>query len=507
MKIVKILLAVFGIIIALTLAAVIYVAASVWDSTDNTSAEIKGSDITIERFIHREAVKALSAEGDDVNVLLDERAMNELLYAVVKGLKVPMVDVIGANVKYAENGALAVEIPLKAAGFVPTCIKARVRITYVDRVLSVTIESASVGNFDCTSFFIRTFFLNSANGKNWQKELDKAGIKCTLDIDKLTVKMTSAEIIETISKFTENDPNSLLYTLVTDLALNSEQMLGFSFGEDGYYGVRLHSARIKYDQTTDGEIDYPLDLDSASASTAALSDNGLKEKNVSAVFHYYVSGYESLSDGEKKLVDELGLSKTETGVRTVAPSTMADVVASQSASFEATLINHDVTVTVTESQMNAILACLDVIGMGTAFVSENKVAYVTLEAVNVELFDNNMKLVVIVNLNGRRLCGYLDADCPESDRLSVAADVNVLRLGKEVMNEFRLKTFLKYLDLLLKKEEWIYTVPEDGTVYLDMQSTIENSNRYVTVFSKYSATHLQLRRTSDGQLQLVFKKN
>ena len=177
----------------------------------------------------------------------------------------------------------------------------------------------------------------------------------------------------------------------------------------------------------------------------------------------------------------------------------------QSGGIGASILNHAATVTVTEKQLNTILAGLDVIGAGTAFRYRDKLAYVTLEDIDVRLFEKQLKLCVVLNLNGKRVCGYIDAACPDTERLTLNTAIDTLRLGKEAMNERRVSLFLQYIDDVLKTENWIYASPDKRVLTLDMQAALEDVSDYATLLRMYSNVNMQCRRPYDkGQLQLVF---
>ena len=507
-KFLKIFLISLAVVVGLIIILLVAISIAVWDTTDNTPSDIREANVDLETFIDKEAVDTLDdAENkDDFAVLFDEHAMNELIFAIAAKVKVPFALVNGAYVAYAEsNGALQVEIPVKFLGFVPTCLKARVKIAYENGTFSVVVEDAKVGNFTCTDGIVKLFVLNDINGRKWQKDLTDAGIYCSLDINSLSVTMTGEQITETVGKLTEKDPNNLLYTLICDLSLNDEQLLTFSFGEDGKYGVTLHAQRLAYDEETDGEIAYPLDFATAADQTAAKFAYGVNKTNVSVVFRYFVSGYDTLTDPEKKIADALGLKSNGSGVRSVNKLTMTQVLLNQSAGMEASLINHAATVTVTEKQINTILAGLDVIGVGTAFCYNDKLAYLALEDVVASISDRTLRLCVVFSLNGKRLCGYLDTTCPDADKLAVNAQINVLRLGKKQMTTKQVSTFLRYLDGVLENENWIYTDAEENVVVIDMEKALEGLTEYGGILRMYSSVSMQCRKVSGkGQLQLVF---
>ena len=505
----KILLICFAALFSLILIAFIAFSIAVWDTSDNTVESVRKADLSVEQFADREIVKTLEdgRESDDVSLLLDEYAVNELLYGIASAVELPFVKTAGAYAAYKENGALHIEIPVKVAGIVPTCVKATAKISYENECFKIVVEDAFVGNLSCTGGLIRTFFLNDANGKNWKKDLEKAGIRCDLDLKTLSFSMTADQIAESISNLTETDPNKMLYLLISDLVLKSPELLEFSFGENGFYGVTLHASRLAYDAATDGETSYPLDLNAAIDQTKALYDKGVDRKNVFAVVHYVVSGYDSLDKKlEKPLVDALGLKSNGAGVRTVNGLTMAQVLMDQSGGLEASILNHAATVTVTEKQLNTILAGLDVIGAGTAFRYQDKLAYITLEDMDVRLYDKELKLCVVLNLNGKRLCGYIDAACPDTERITLNTGISTLRLGKEAMNEHRISLFLKYIDDVLKTENWIYADADKRVLTLDMQAALEEVSAYASLLRAYSNVNMQCRRPYDkGQLQLVFR--
>lgn len=507
-KVLKVFLIVFGILFLLILIAAIALALAMKDTTDHTIPAVKEADLDTETILHREMVTSLdnAGEKDDIALLLDEYAINELLYSIVSRAQIAMVDPVGAYAVCAENGALQVEIPLKLAGIVPTCVKASVKLSYTDQVLCVKVENASVGRLGGTSGVVRALVLNGGNEKRWQKALREAGICCALDLGDLALTMTSAEISETVGNLTKEDPNRLLYVLLSDLCLNSPDMLEFSFGENQRYGITVHADVLSYDPVTDGEISFPLDLGSAAGSTEALIGSGLTVKNVSPVFHYYTSGYNALRDAEKEAVDALGLSKDNgMGVRTFSPLTIATVLADQASDPAASLSNLAPTLIVTERQLNTIFAGLNVIGAGTAFCHGGKIAYISLESIDVTLDDQALRTLAVLNVNGKRLCGYVGTTCPDSERMALDAQINELRLGKKVINEMQTSLFLQYMDSALASENWIRADAGTRTLTLDLDAVLRDMNEYSALLQRRSRISMQCRRASQGELQLVFR--
>ena len=130
---------------------------------------------------------------------------------------------------------------------------------------------------------------------------------------------------------------------------------------------------------------------------------------------------------------------------------------------------------------------------------------ITLEDMDVRLYDKQLKLCVVLNLNGKRLCGYIDAACPDTERLTLNTEIDSLRLGKEAMSKHRISLFLTYIDDVLKTENWIYADPDKRVLTLDMQAALEEVSAYASLLRTYSNVNMQCRRPYDkGQLQLVF---
>lgn len=507
-KLIKILIFAFGSLVGLTLIAVVAVSVAVYDTTDNTPAAIREANADLETLINRQAVAALAGaeEKSEVGFLLNEYHMNEIVYAITREIKLPLVRLGGAYVKYAENGAIQAEIPIKFLGMIPTCVKARVRISYVDNVLSVTVESASVGNLDLSSGVLKALFLSEASGKKWRAELADSGIFMSLDMRTLTAKMTFDEIEKTVATLTYGDKNALLYSLVLSLALRDESLIGFSFGEEGLYGVTLKTDNISYDPAADGDIAYPVDFAAAKDKTLEKLRSGIEAARSPLLFRYCVSGYEALSESEKAAADELGLDKRESGVRSVNKLTMAQVLLDQTGGLEASLLNRAATVTVTERQLNAIMAGLDVIGAGTAFYDGSDLSYLALEGITAKISDGNLRVAVVFNLNGKRLCGYIDSACPDSAKLAVDAQINVLRLGRIDLTDRDVSLFLGYTDAVLSDENWIYADLDASTLTIDMQAALEKVSEYAYLMKVYSDVSMRLKVVSGkGQLQMVFR--
>jgi|GEM_PF-6397841 len=507
-KLLKFIFILIGVVVVLVIVAVVGVCIAVRDGTDNTPADIAENNIAIEQIISREAVTALDdAENKNViSLLLDEHTLNEIAYAAVKNLDIPFVKAAGAYVGIDEQGALGVEIPLRIAGVVPTCIKATVKITYEDNVLKVTVERADIGNFSLTNGLVRALILTSPIKQSVTQALDQAGILGEVDFDTLSFTASADQLTATVENLTSSDPNTLLYSIVCDFALSSPNVLTFCFGDNGLYGVTLNVERLSYDQTADGQTDYPLDVNEAKESALAFAGNGLNQTNASALFRYYLSGYKTLTDDQKSQVEKLGLGDNGQGVRDVSAITMAEVLARQSGGVTATVLNRAVTVSVTQSDMNTVFAGLDIIGAGSAFYDDNTLAFIALESIDVNIDDQNMQITVVLNVNGKRICGFIDADCPDTDKLSLDAKIKTVRLGKEVMSDRRVKLFLTYLGGVLAEEQWISADAERSVIIIDMEALFTSITEYAELFNLNAHVKAQMRSVySEGQLQFVFR--
>lgn len=497
-----------GVLVLLTIIAAVAFSVAVYDTTDHTLPAVREANADPETLIHREAVKALTAaeESDELSLLLDETAMNELLFAITQSVDLPMADLQGAYAAYGEDGSLSVELPVRVAGMIPTCLKGTLRVTYVDRVLTLTILRASVGKLSCTSGLVRLLLLNRMTEDALTQAMTDAGISASLDLSSLTLVMTAGQICSTVSALTCDDPNTALYALLADICLDSPELLRFSFGEDRLYGVTVSLDRLAYDPATDGEIPYPVDLDAAAEQTRAMLDRGVTRENVSTVFRYFASGYRTLTDEEKAVADGLGLHENGAGVRSFPASSMVDVMADQSYGLAASILNRAVTLTVTERQINTVLAGLDIIGTGTAFCHDGNVAYIALESIRMGLDDRELRVSVVLRLGQKRLCGYVRTTCPDSTDLKVTAQIDDLRLGRENMNAERLSLFLQYLNSALAGENWICADASASTLTLDFATVLNETDAYAPLLSSRYSLTVQCRRiASQGQLELVFR--
>ena len=471
-------LALAGLIVLVLIAAGAFLL-SARDSTDRTPDDIRKEALTLEQLVHRSAVNALDTapQDPDLSIRMDAVTLNRYLYAILPNLKgLGVLSFTGAFSEFAETGALHIELPTRICG-VRTCLYATAKIEDRDEVLSVRLESAKIGRFDCTSFWIRTFILTDGLGRKLEKALSDMGLTVEIDMSGLFIQTTHRAIATMISSLTRDDPNASLYEVLSNLCLSNPELLEFKT-LDNRFEVVLHTADMTYDETRDGPFRYPLDMDNVKPRVE--SNTGLNIHTVSVLYNLYTKGYSSLSDEERRIADSCGATQLERGIRTASGLSIAEALIMQKPSMPLAelILRQSYSVRIEDQTLDAILANLPFAGSCVAFANGQRTAYICVEGITAQISRDRLTLCLCLNLNGRRVALTVEGSCPPGNGESLEITVDQIRFGSHVLNGDYITGILSYLSGVLATETWIEPKPETGSIRLSVAEILDSNGSF-----------------------------
>ena len=128
-----------------------------------------------------------------------------------------------------------------------------------------------------------------------------------------------------------------------------------------------------------------------------------------------------------------------------------------------------------DDTLTGLLQSLDFVGYSFAFSNEeNKVGYFVFEQFDFTCIKEKLKIDLIGNLNGLRICIEVVIDCLDENAngLTITGDVNKLLIGRYDLNESQKGKLLRYLKGELKETNWISIDADKEQMTLDFSQAM-----------------------------------
>ena len=482
MKARKIILIIILSLFILLLIAAAALLIAVQDGTDQTPQAIREADEPLEKLLSETVTVSLSdiTDDPDVSVDLDGVTINRYLFSILTHLKnLGLLSFRGAYCVFEQDGALHVEIPSTFSG-VQTCLIATAYLENSGEILKITLKNAKLGHFDCTNWFIRAFILTDGLGRKLERALRDIGLETHIDMNSLTITTSHSDISNMIGHLTEEDPNAPLYRVISDLCLETPELLEIQTLKDRI-SVVLHTQVMTYDPSRDGTILYPLDIESVRPSVEGFE--GLSYENVTLLYNGFIIGYDDLSDDNKQKADEMGLRYRMKGIREASAADISMALIKQKPNLPLTelILKGSYSVRIESDTAAAIIANLPFVGSTIGFTDGQNSAYICLESMEMIFSENHLRIRGILNVSGRRICLDIQGSCSPGTGEKLSVGVTSLAFGSHVLKDSYIPDILAYLASVLAEETWIEPVPNERLIVLDLASILETIDGFQAV--------------------------
>ena len=454
------------------------------DGRDPSLIDVKYANLVAAEEFSADMTNTLENPDEDKYYFgLDEMEANSLFYPMVVGKKFSVLKIKGLRIRYLEQGKIRVEMPIKVLLF-KSVLRSTFTIVDSGDYLTVQMSDMSVGKLKLKEKFFGK--VRSKLKKVFNRTVGNDAL--SLDLSNMSATIKYSTIFDLLDKNSDSTDYVSLISFLGDFCLNND-LITLNLGNDGKYGFTLDTTNLGYNEASDGDS-YEIDYDSVVAKSQALSGHGLSYKNSSAVFGYYTLGYGAISYSDKLKVEELNLDTSETGVKQPEKISIKDVLYAQRPNDIAqALINGTVPFVLSESQLNKTTFAQDFVGMGYAFTDGEKVAYISIESFTIDIKEDNFSLLLVINLNGKRLSFKTDFSCPATDDGTLRASLVSGRMGNKTFSSKYVTKFKSCLSKLVNGlGEWL-SATDDGTLVIKLDEAVKSSNgikelsQHVTVFN------------------------
>ncbi len=370
------------------------------DDTNDTNTAIAEKNVTLEDALVHQAVCALENTSDDraVTLRLNEYDMNEILYAVSKGIEIDGVEIISIYVKFYPD-EYKIFIPVKILG-IKSLVSGNLKLYEVENVIHAQIHDMKIGNLGSGS-------IEAALGafeKSIISALEKLHITSVVEGDSVRAEISRENLALMIGELTEESPSRGLILAVYDLFMlrTNSVSLNLDIPEE---------CSVVVDFSTFGGSSSEQ-FDSFRPTVSGYVSNGIANKdNLNPLSKYYVNGYERLKDEEKEQVDTAfapfmsveaiaahkGLIKRAGTLENVFNLLVRDPFENVFAGLlGGSLLN------ISGDSVSDVLGCIDLVGLTVPLVSyrDNSTTYIIIQSMRANIFDGGLTISVEVNANG-----------------------------------------------------------------------------------------------------------
>lgn len=462
------LLKFIGVLIAFVLVVVlalgITLVCCLYDTSDKTPEEIRANAYPVEYLAERELFRSVKdiASTSSVDFSLDSTALNEIVYAVVSGLNVDPVKIEGAYCQIDEEGAVTAEIPVSVFGF-KSCLKANL----------------SAGQIE--------------------EQLKQIGFETTVDLENLTFTIGKSSLVGFLTDQVETGSESV-YTVLLDDIFN-DRNISYRCGDDSRIGFSVDVSDFAYDVVRDGEILYPIDYEFARES--ARNHEAFSEENAPALLNYYVLGYDRLPEEYVSIIDRLELDKNYPGVKNCDELDAGELILEQTAAMDLNqvILNREMDVYITEDHFDQFFSTSEIIGQSYVLSFEDQIVFISCESLMMDIERNQMKLSVVLSVNGKRLIASLTFDSKDNPDSYIEGTLVDVSFGKDVFNPDLYDDLLSSVNDLIDLN-WLTIHPSERTVLVDLAAVFAENELIAQLIAMNFNCHSSF--TEDGRLLMTY---
>lgn len=500
-RLLKIFLFLISFILVVAIIVCVVLGVMFYDNKDNTPKEIKENDYQVNYLVEREIYQSIKEINSNhgIALSLDDYALNELLYAIISEINVEGINIKGVYCQENTDQSYLIEIPVKVFGF-DSVIRGKIKLEEKENELIIKLENAKIGKFNLTNNFFKKNVFSKINVQEVEDKLLDQGIIAKINFSDFVVSLDIDSCINFLKKQFKGSSLELL-----DVALSTcnenPGLLSILTGENNQLGVYINTEKFKYDQVRDGNLNYPLDLESAKEKT--LNDQNYSDQYASELFNYYVSGYEVLTEDQKKVIDSFGLDTSYTGIRNSSTLTMKEIIEEQSSYslLEGIITSGKFSLKISEDNFNELLSTLDIIGSSFVYSFENDFVYVTFEGISMNINKDYFDLSLILSLNGQRIVANVSFDSKSNNDSYINGDLKSLRIGEVTVDEKYLNQVFAYLKEILN-EEWLVIDAENLKIKVDLTGMLTD-NQLISFLLRNSFSCTS-SFSSDGYMEMSY---
>ncbi len=498
-KIFKIL----GIIIGIILLLLIVIVIMGYDGNDINNPKVVEDDkstLTVVSNKLYEKTKDVKTEKE-ANITFNEEELEYLLYPIFMAMNDELngFKFTGVNID-VNDGEYFIKLSGKAIGVYNTVLYAKLNFSFNNEIFEIKLDSVKLGRLGLTG--LGKVLLMFVSEKEVERDLAESGIYLDLDKNKLAIRMTLDDIEQTLTKQTKED-NKELISLLLDIFLANNNLLELNLGDDNLIGAIIHLDNAKYDSTIHGELKYNYDFDDIKNKIESLlSSHIINSEKVSPVSNFLIKGYNHIDDETKEEIKNIdftsiGIANKNSyeGIIDRSDLSMSSYMTSLFVGKSPLEITHILKdgIVIPDTTLTGLVQSFDFIGSSFAFSNEEgKVGYFVLEQLDFTCLEKLLKIDLVANINGLRICVEVETECPDSDGLVITGVVKKLLIGNYDLSDDQKTKLLRYLRDTFKDTNWINANPDKEEITLDFSEAMSDAISQNSILSNLIKNSIDL---------------
>ena len=475
-KIIKIIfILLFVLILAVGVCFVLTI-----DKSDINNPDVVNNDKELIEVINNELYEGTKdvKSTSKANILFSEEELESIVYPILMEIKIqnPSFEFTGVNFD-VKNSEYSIMVSCSALGFYKTVAKLKIEFKNENDAFIIKFDEVKLGKLGLTG--IGKLAVSFVNEEKLIKSLEESGIYASVDLNKLMISMSYGQIEDTLSYNMEKGTSDLA-SLLIDIFLKNNDILKFNFGEDDLLGVKLNLENTKYDVTKHGELTYSYDFSEVADKCKSLLDTKtISVKELDPTFNFLVRGYDYIDEETQNKIANIDYSsvgivnnRLYQGIIDRSDLSVQGYIGGLFAGKTALEIMPMITggLMISDDFLNGIFQSQDFVGFSYAFNNySNDIGYVVIESLALTCIDQKIKIDLIANINGLRMCIEIDADAFDNsaEGLVINCSVKSILIGSIDLTEEEKAKLMKFLEGVFEEIDWISVDCDNTFLQLD----------------------------------------
>lgn len=507
----KILKTFLKVSLFIVLLAVCFVGVSIYLVTDSTPIDSKyeNSTHTISYEVNELISKALkdTESTSKLDFTFTEEELSYLLSAITKTFNSYLpkqLNVRGTTVDFSEQGDVKLCLFANYL-FFQTTFRATLEIDSNESFLILKLNNASIGKIEADGNYITKIVSRFITNEEINNTLKQNGYDITLDLANLTISISKQNLQTILEEKFSQDKNKDLYQSLIDIIFNNELIKLEQ--TNSTFGVGIDVSNLSNPHLIENVEPFFYDYPSINSKCEKLlNENIINEEQTTYIFNYLIYGYDYYKDNDNyKFIEELDLNSIDISnpkkYEGVLPNnvlnTMSSILLNQLPDIT-NILDPALNINISAQDLTNILYQTNIAGLAYTFPrtesdGTKKISYIVLESIYSKINEEQITLILVLNLNGKKTNIECNLKTVSSEGLILSTEVQTMKFGNISLSKEQDKFILSFLNSILSEEKWFETNVEKLTVNLNFTKVFTTSPILNAIIEKSTNTSVDLK--------------
>lgn len=506
----KLLKKLFKVFIFLIILAISFVGVSIYYMSDSTNLDPKYTNNT-------------NTSSEELNTLLSKSLINtketgiidftftgdELSYILTTLTKsfnnhLPkQVKINGTLVEIGNDNNIRLSLYASYL-FFQTSIKFDSTITSNENEIIIQMHNASLGKIKASANKITSTIEKFISNEKINQKLEESGLDITFNLNDLKIIINKNTIKTIIENKFSSDKNKDLYKTLIDIIFNYD--ISKLQTENQKFGVKIDINKLSNESVIKEVTPFFYNYELIKEKVELLLKNKtitLKQSNY--MFNYLLHGYDEYKDDENySFIKDLNLSSIsitdnedyEGVFISNTNKTISSILQEQVPNIE-NLLDPSLNLKISNQNLTNILFETNIAGLSYTFprIESNgdaKLSYVVIESIYSEIKNNQLSLIIVLNLNNKKINLECILDTKSSNGLVLTTEVNEIKFGTIDLDESLQIQFLSFLESIMAEQSWFKVNSTNKEITLDFVKIFSDNQILNYIISSSTNTNVSL---------------